>query len=224
MKPADGALRYERKFASGTLAGPEVEQLLRLNPDGFRVEHPPRHVNSLYLDTPGRAHYLASIDGVGDRIKVRIRWYGELDGASAAQRLEIKAKRGRAGLKRVFPSSRVGAPWPPDGGGLPPEIRELLRGLEPVVVVRYRRSYWRSAGSGLRATVDTGIEYRDAARGRLFDSPLADPLSAVLELKYPVERDAQALRALRDLPLRATRSSKYVRGVQTLMDGSPAPC
>lgn len=101
---------------------------------------------------------------------------------------------------------------------LPGELRlELDQGHRPALYNRYRREYYATP-SGIRMTVDTGIAYAPVQGGSLRNlRPIPSGAPTVVELKYSSDRRAEAEAALRCMPFRATRSSKYVIGVDHLL-------
>ena len=101
---------------------------------------------------------------------------------------------------------------------LPGDLRvQLDQGHRPALFNRYRREYYATT-SGIRMTVDTGIVYAPVQGGSLRTlRPVPSAAPTVVELKYPSDRRAQAEAALRRMPFRATRSSKYVVGVDHLL-------
>jgi hypothetical protein len=218
--------RYERKFLTRELSEPEVRALLRFHPALFSEIYAARYVDNLYLDTHDRRSYFDSVGGTASRSKVRIRWYGDLFGLAARPRLEFKIKRGLVGWKETFPL----APLPVDGSLDAERVRRVLAGAElpgwardardsrePVQETRYRRRYFRSADGRFRATIDSELEfYIVSPRGNRFLHRAQDHVHVVLELKYGREDDARAERVSSDLPLRLTRSSKYVMGLDQL--------
>ena len=82
---------------------------------------------------------------------------------------------------------------------------------------RFYREYYETS-DGLRMTVDTGMAYAPLA-GRSLETicPIRSGTTAVVELKYPLERQPEAIQALRRFPFRATRFSKYVIGIDHLL-------
>ena len=67
-------------------------------------------------------------------------------------------------------------------------------------------------------TVDTGIAYAPVQGGSLRSlRPIPSGAPTVVEVKYSSDRRVEAEVALRRLPFRATRSSKYVIGVDHLL-------
>ena len=66
----------------------------------FKESYSPRIVNSIYLDTTSFSAYLDSINGNQNRVKYRIRWYGNEQ--LIKSKLEIKRKFGSVGNKQLF--------------------------------------------------------------------------------------------------------------------------
>ena len=215
-------LRYERKFAL-PLEGIEVSACLREHPACFREAHPPRFVNSLYLDSHALDQYRDVLDGVGDREKLRIRWYGDLHGRGSAT-LERKRRMGEVLLKEELGTG----PWALEKDADTAAVQRLLAGspqmrmatgrLGPVLLVRYRRQYEVSADGRFRATVDTGLSWCPWRHG----FPLA-PLgpgapATVLEFKHAPD-DEPDFRAMGSpFGSRLTRMSKYACGTSLSLD------
>ena len=55
-----------------------VNALIRSN-FFFRKQYPDRKVNSIYFDTPVFTDVWDNINGFGNRKKIRIRWYDEIN-------------------------------------------------------------------------------------------------------------------------------------------------
>ena len=100
--PEEPSWRYERKFPIENLQRFEIEQMLRDHPLGFSTLYPPRWNNSIYCESPGMDSFLEHVAGSSDRVKARIRWYGEMLGPVKAI-LELKIKKGLAGRKEYYP-------------------------------------------------------------------------------------------------------------------------
>ncbi len=218
--------RFERKFLIADLAAEWVEALLRVHPAVLRERYPPRFVNNIYFDSPARHSYRDAVEGMPGRRKIRIRWYGDLFGPIAEPRLEVKLKRGYLGRKLSWPLARFeldrdfdrrGLEWMLAASDLPPAARAALHGQEMVLLNRYRRRYYESVRGGYRVTLDTELQfYRVRAWANAFVGRAAPRETVIVELKYaPGEEDR-----LRDfsahLPVRLTKSSKYVIGVEGL--------
>lgn len=216
--------RFERKYHIVDLPAEEIEAWVLRCPAFFREAYPPRNINNIYFDTSSLGNYFQNLDGVANRTKIRIRWYGDLFGSVKKPVLEYKIKRGMLGtkdshrlkdfefgegfnvedLKPVFENSNL------DEGVL----RELSF-VTPTLVNRYHRKYFISADRDYRITIDTELEfYRIGRRDNLFIVRRALEGSTVMELKY-----AGGISELNDgimnfFPFRVTRMSKYVTGVE----------
>lgn len=219
-------MRFERKFLLDGVSPAWVVARLRVHPAVLRERYPPRYVNNLYFDSPGRRSYLEAVDGVPERRKIRIRWYGELFGAIQKARLEIKLKRGYLGRKLSWPI----APFRLDPGfdrerlegaladsDLPPAARVALQGEELALLNRYHRRYYESARARHRVTLDTGLEfYRVGPWTNSFVCRSAPRGLVVVELKYGPGAEEAARAFTEHFPVRLTKSSKYVLGVEGL--------
>jgi hypothetical protein len=233
MEPNGQTLRYERKWVSLADGEAKVLSLVQRHPALFREAYPARTVNNVYLDTPGRSDYFDHVQGVAERAKTRIRWYGALRGVIQAPVLERKYKRGLLGGKwsqRLPVFQLNGAPWrvcleemlgAPD---LPERWRWAVRGREPALVNRYVRRYFLSADGRFRLTLDTALEFmRPGSTPRNLERrTLRDRLRVILELKYGPAEAEDADRITGQFHYRLVRCSKYVLGLEALGFGDSA--
>ena len=98
--------------------------------------------------------------------------------------------------------------------GLPAGIMEELHGLKPSLLNRYRRRYFRSADHNYRFTIDYDLRYFDFSEVSLsIRIGRKDLHNTILELKYDQDHDADAMRITQHLPIRLSKSSKYVNGI-----------
>jgi hypothetical protein len=226
MHPPPGLGRYERKFLVPPSAWSGVETHIRLNPGLFRHIYHARTINNLYLDSPSLDLYFMNVAGNANRIKVRIRWYGDLFGTIPKPVLEFKIKNGLLGTKQSFP-------LPPfqldhtftvntlealiDQAELPESMRRHLAGLKPALVNRYQRKYYQSADRQYRLTWDARLEFYRVrtSRNTLF-CKAAPCRHQVVELKYDHSVWEGAERIASALPFRLSRMSKYVFGLDSL--------
>lgn len=226
--PAAGDYRCERKFLIEGLALAQVRAIVKLHPALFREAYPPRFVNNIYLDTVELDCYRDNLAGLSDRVKVRVRWYGDLFGTVARPVLEYKIKHGLAGTKVQYPLAplTVGPGFAPAcliaavraAPGLPGEVRESLAPLRVALINRYQRAYFASWDGALRLTIDAQLGFYNA--DRLCNSFLqrhATGGQIVVELKYRPEDEGPAGRAAAGFPFRPTRSSKYVQGIARVL-------
>jgi hypothetical protein len=224
--------RYERKFLAPkhSLAG--ALAVVRRHPALFRETYPARVVNSLYLDSPARTDYFEHVNGVPNRVKTRIRWYGQLTGPIGRPTLERKIKRGSVSGKaaRPLPALTLNGGMAPadlavalDQAGLPANLRWTLRLLEPAAVVSYHRHYFQSADGSFRLTVDSQLQFWSVHPGTgamMPVPPAAAPI--IIELKFEPLQAGHATPVTNALPFRLARCSKYVLGIERLLAIPPA--
>lgn len=211
-------MRYERKYRIDHLAQAVVEQVIRLHPAGFRRLYPDRWINNIYFDTPDLITFQQNVVGAPHRAKYRLRWYGDDDRRATRPQFEIKAKHNELGSKVQFPFS----PFSLDR--LEAASSELNRKaptfalLRPALMNRYRRSYFGSPDGRFRLTLDSRLSFRavphrsQAQRVRAIQDP-----AIIVELKYDHADDGAADRITQFLPFRASKSSKYVTGINLTM-------
>ncbi|MFN0058332.1 MAG: VTC domain-containing protein [Planctomycetota bacterium] len=216
-------LRFERKFRVSGIERSQLEAWILGQPALFRERYRPRSVNNIYFDTLGLAHYDAHVEGNTQRVKVRVRWYGEWLGDIPRPTLELKLKDGPVGYKRSyrlepfalarqFESSQVTRAIA--ACDLPATVRSLLQTVTPQLVNRYRRRYFESACGRFRMTLDDALEYYAVPqRRRKFGAPVREEGILILEVKYPDAAENDAARVISRVPFPLCRNSKYVSGI-----------
>jgi len=215
--------RYERKFVYSGLDAKHITHRIRLLPVMFIERYPARYVNSLYLDSLSLRSYHDNLDGVCDRLKTRIRWYGNLTGQHSDSFLELKVKKGQVGTKQRYalPSftlrnqnSLASLKQMYVCDMLPEHILERCKGLTPSLITRYLRSYHETPDGGLRITVDSQLTYYDVYH--LSRPRHASPEKVILEMKYSSNNATRAAEINQYLPLLLGKNSKYVDGVRAI--------
>ena len=215
-------MRYERKYKLGHLHPSAFEQAIRLHPASFRPIYTPRWVNNLYFDTPDFTAFHDNAAGVSQRVKHRLRWYGQPFAMIDNPILETKVKENLLGRKESYPMPRAQYPI----GSLEPLLQQVRSRLgcgaelQPVLFNTYFRSYWATSNGRFRITIDSELQfgaYRTQA-GRLL--PYHFP-AVVMEIKYEQEAEPESDFILQHFPFRQTKSSKYVMGVEVCY-GAPA--
>ena len=184
-------LRYERKYVLDNPLINNIENYLLTHPAGFSVAYPQRQVNSLYFDSPTLKNYQASLDGQYNRVKPRIRWYGNTRSTTKGK-LELKIKTGELGYKKIGNQS-------------------YLNGSLPTLLTSYTRQYYLSANKRIRLTIDQNIKYTNFLNQ--LKSTATDPRT-IVEIKYAKESEIHALSIPQFLPLTLCRFSKYVTGIE----------
>lgn len=219
--------RQEIKFVANRSDYDLVMQWIRLHPLGFGVAYPDRTVNNVYFDTHELQAYAENLAGVSQRTKVRYRWYGESD-FPAPGRLEIKQKRNQYGWKLNFDIKEPGwdesSTWfdikrdiSKQGG--PQASIWLEQFSEPIMINRYRRTYYLSACGRIRITTDFEQQSWDqryaGVPSRRKEANL--PETFVFECKFDRVERALAERVLLGLPIRVSRHSKYMNAVNAII-------
>lgn len=214
----DGRFRHEFKLVSQDLAYAGVMGILRAEAHLAQL-HPPRQVQSVYLDTPNGRALEENLAGISHREKVRFRWYGAATD-QVTGRLECKVRHNLYGWKHLV---QVETPLAVEGCDrfqfvqqLDPLVeadwRDRLRGLQPAQWIRYQREYLGSIDGRLRVTVDRNLKVSDQRlRARLcprFTTPTGRLL--IVEIKCSAENYRAAQRLVHRLPMQVGKCSKFV--------------
>lgn len=216
-------LRYERKFVIDGQYKAHVESLIKQHPAIFSEAFPTRPINNMYFDSMDKSSYLSSQIGITERVKFRIRWYGNLFGYVRIPILECKTKRSTLVAKPKYPlrpfflsrgfSSRL-LREVFNKSDLPEFIRERLALMEPVLVNRYMRRYYVTADRKYRLTLDYEMEFYEITPvHNIFCRKTKNGNDIILELKYAEAEDILADDIMKFFPFRLTRNSKYVNGM-----------
>ena len=226
MEKAVSDYRYERKFFISDLTLDEVKLLVKLHPVLFSEIYHQRYINNIYLDSLEMKSYFDNIDGAADRLKVRIRWYGELFGPIEKPILELKIKKGLLGTKRSYllNAFSLDSSFSSESlihlfknADIPEHLKLQLISLKPSLINRYSRNYYRSSDGDYRVTLDDGMQfYSINSWQNNYLHKAADIGNIVLELKYNQDKDQRAKHMVTLFPFRMTRSSKYLNGIKKL--------
>ncbi len=218
--------RFERKFVSSQLDYKGLEQLIRLHPAFFKEIYWERQVNNIYFDTPALRYFFDNVVGKSERRKIRIRWYNDQDGIIEKPILEFKIKSGTLGRKVSFELAPIdlNADLEFDyfqkifkSSNFPESVMEELRVLKPSLLNKYTRRYYRSADHHFRFTIDFNLQYFDFSQVSIaMGIGKRDLENTILELKYDQEYDDEATEITQHLPIRMSKSSKYVNGIDII--------
>lgn len=209
--------RYERKYLTEDYSAKQLESFLKVSQGLFRPIFYPRRVWSMYFDTFNLDYYQQNELGSRQRKKVRVRWY-EHDNQVSPVQLEVKIRDGEVSRKVVYKLKEKVTSL--SIATLKNKLSEWLKmvaeesnTLKPVVVNSYLRQYFKSGRYQSRVTIDSDLQFqsiRDWQENRLIKRLGA----TILEVKYSLEQDEGFDQLVRDLPLRITKSSKYMMGMQ----------
>jgi hypothetical protein len=218
--------RYEVKFIASPDQYFRVEHWIAMHPAGFHAPYPPRQVNNVYFDDFNLYACAENLSGTSARSKVRLRWYGDTFRPESCV-LEVKQKRNMLGWKYNFRAGAIdfeSQSWLSIRRSLrsqlAPEGRSWLDETpQPVLLNRYRRKYYLSRDAKVRVTLDSNqqvFDQRVAPRPNLRRAANL-PQTIVVEFKFGREDYAIASKAIQGIPIRVSRNSKYVIGVQALL-------
>jgi len=218
--------RYEAKIPLPAHWLADVEAWGRLHPAQWRVTYPPRRVNNIYFDTARYDGLNANLSSVGEREKLRLRWYGPASARIVDGQLERKRKQGMIGWKEIVPVAGefdlTGTTW-----------RDLIHDLRTttasvvlqwldvfavyVLINHYHRAYYATPDEAVRLTIDSALCAYDQRAVACPNLTRQTHMSTaiVVELKAdPNDVDYRRLSdALADFPAPVNRFSKYVRGI-----------
>jgi hypothetical protein len=225
MPAALDTARHERKFLGDGMSVEDVLTVVRHHRAMLREAYPPRVVNNIYLDTPGLASYHAHVRGAADRVKTRLRWYGEPRLRADVAALERKMKHGETGFKSTYPLPPlcVDAALPRaemmrlfECAALPPALQLVLGTMEPALLNRYVRRYYQTFDGRVRVTVDDDLRF---AASRAFNGcgpRFVRHPAVVVELKFGPDAVDGAAAIANAWPFRLAKCSKYVIGIEML--------
>jgi len=221
--------RYERKFVFRNLNTRDLKTALSHHKLFFKSIYHPRTINNIYFDTWNLSHYFDNTDGLGEREKYRIRWYGDLLGQIEKPTLEIKIKHGFLGDKKSYRLSpmELKADFNHqaiqdclESSNLPAPLLDKMKSQHPTLINRYQREYLLSDDKTFRVTIDTDLEFYSPTHGFLRRAKGEISDLTILEIKYS-DKDAYKEEAIgRGLPVTLGKFSKYVYGVDALEFGA----
>ena len=207
--------RFERKWiyrSSDHLT--LINSLIRSN-FFFSTHYPSRRVNSIYFDDISHSSIRQNLDGVSEKKKIRIRWYGKQNKLTNPI-LEIKSKKGSETKKEKYKIDELNGLKFPDLKNL-----ELIANvvnsknkteniIYPILTTSYDRQYFISNNGKIRATVDYNLKsiYLKNLSQIYITKNFAS--SCILEVKYSTNLDEYVRQNLREITLRLSKNSKFV--------------
>jgi len=225
-KPVLDNYRFERKFIIPERLTHSIEEVVKSNSALMRKIFFPRFINNIYFDNSRFQVFFENIDGVSERMKMRIRWYGNLKGKINKPVLEFKQKHGLTGSKTsiALPSFDLKDIYRPgflsslfQKSNLDMRKKDLMLSLKPSVINRYQRKYFLSFDQKFRLTLDNHLKYYPVSSPEQLSSRgLKDSLSMIMELKYSPIYQLESNNITQEFPFRVIKNSKYVRGIQII--------
>ena len=216
MEKSHKNFRYERKYL---IARTKVPQLLReLFKNGYHKIFNTRKVNNIYYDDYLLNSYYENIDGLSDRKKYRVRWYG-MTYSKSVKKFEIKIKSEFLNRKEALSlgSQTFTSPIESNLNKINNNVKGVLEELSlnsnviPVLLNNYTRNYYKNKIKNVRVTIDKDLSYYSI----ISKKKLAIKDKCIIEFKYS-NKDFFAVNNMFDLNL--DKSSKYVDGTQQTMN------
>ncbi len=207
--------RFERKWVlrnSNCLM--LVNSLLRSN-FFFRFQYPKRKVNSIYFDNSGYSSIKENLDGISNKKKIRLRWYGDHN-KLIKPILEIKSKKGSETRKESLTLNKLDSLNYLTSGNLKIIVEEVNRLINlkkiifPILTTHYERQYFVSNQNNIRATVDTNLESIFLKNLSELNQKKKFSSQCILELKYSTKIDRLVRYKLDQMTLRLSKNSKYI--------------
>jgi len=207
--------RFERKwiYRSGDYLA-LVNSLIRSN-FFFNTQYPKRTVNSIYFDSLDYSSIRQNLDGVSNKKKIRVRWYGEED-KLVKPLLEVKSKRGSETKKESYNINELNGLEFLNFKNL-----EIIKNfinkkiktnkiIYPILTTNYNREYFISSNGKVRATVDYNLKSIFLKNQSQLDIKKNFSFVCILELKYATKLDKYVRENLREMTLRLSKNSKFV--------------
>ena len=218
--------RYERKFLLDKFSINSLEDLIQYTPCDLYEKYQERKVNSIYYDNSNFSLAYENIDGIFNRSKIRVRYYGNSNKLSSPK-LEIKSKYGNVGKKDIFDLRREDIYENKFSLALLKELKSLefskynfIKLLDPILKVSYKRKYFLSTCNRFRITLDTNINFKMFDKNNidnsLNDNNLIYLNKNILELKYGILDEEKACIFAKKLPARLSSTSKYLLALYSL--------
>jgi SPX domain protein involved in polyphosphate accumulation len=184
----------------------------------FRHHFPKRKVNSIYFDDSSYTSVVQNLDGINNKTKLRLRWYGKKS-KILDPKFEFKKKIGFIANKKLIKADEFNNLDFPKVSNLK-KIQNIVndknlskKKIYPIISTHYEREYLISSDNMIRATVDFNLEsihlknFSQIKLNKIFSN------ITILEIKYPVYLDNLLRKKLDNITLRLSKNSKYVNSI-----------
>jgi len=211
--------RYEKKFILNSYLISNINELENFLSIRLTENFNERRINSIYYDTHNYQFAVDTVNGISNRQKIRIRYYGTLEEFNSPK-LEIKSKTGGVGGKEIFDLNKDNLYQESFSLNQFYKVNSNYRktiylvSLEPKVIVTYKRKYFLSSCERFRFTLDSDISFKKFDINKSYKNFNKDNLypfsKTILELKYKLENEYMASQIFKNLPARISSCSKYL--------------
>jgi SPX domain protein involved in polyphosphate accumulation len=226
MKLSENSIRQEIKYKVFFMDEPKLYDWLYRH-SFFQESYSPRMVNSLYFDTSNYDFASSNMSGESRRIKVRARWYSELDenfldgfiSNSKVFNFEVKRK-----INSLSDKVNIGKIKFDKKDNFLYRVESIQNQLGSVcnnfltlsslkllstVFTNYEREYFElNSDSNIRLTIDKNISYCNSNVPS--DLILLAKDYIIVELKFHPELRNKVNKLMKDFPFRQVRSSKFL--------------
>tara|TARA_B100001989_G_scaffold252889_1_gene236777 strand:+ start:2841 stop:3554 length:714 start_codon:yes stop_codon:yes gene_type:complete len=226
MKLSEDSIRQEIKYKVFFIDEPKLYDWLYRH-SFFQESYCPRMVNSLYFDTSNYDFASSNMSGESKRIKVRARWYSELDEdfldgfLSDSKVFNFEVKRKINSLSDKVNIGEIKFDKKDDFSYRVETIQNELSSvcdkyltlsslkLLSTVFTNYEREYYElNSDSKIRITIDKNISYCNSKVPS--DLMLMAKDFIIVELKFHPELRNKVNKLMKDFPFRQVRSSKFL--------------
>ncbi len=205
--------RFERKWFYENVDVNSLLQGIYKSKFNFFESFPLRKVNSIYFDDNELTSIYQNLDGIAEKKKLRVRWYGKKNIITNPV-IEIKSKKGFIVNKQTI-LMNIKKPLPFNDNSIN-KIKKIIsnkidlaKSLVPTISTHYERYYFISANSNVRATLDKNLSSSMLYKYCNY-KVLKNFKYKVLEIKYSLEYDSYVRKNLKNIDSRLSKSSKYV--------------
>jgi hypothetical protein len=218
--------RYELKFIAYEHNYQTIINWIKLHELNFTKEYNTRLVNNIYFDSHNYESFKSNIYGDSSRIKMRYRWYGDIEDSNKGN-FEIKFKRNLYGWKKRFDVKGLNLKEKKNwkfftnliNSDLPDKEKLLFKfNSNPKIINQYSRDYFISSDKKLRITMDKNHVIYDQ---RYFSYPNFNKKtfhqkSLVMEFKFDRKDRLKIDKLMKYIPMRSSRNSKYVNSIRAV--------
>ena len=206
--------RYERKWVFDSIDHNQLFILLNRSNFLFMNQFADRQVNSIYFDDENYSSIIQNIDGISEKKKYRLRWYGDFK-IIANPTLEIKSKKGFEVYKKNFDFPKI-ANFNLLNYNDIEKIEFLINAnfsfknkLIPILTTHYLRSYFISSNKLIRSTVDRNLKSLLLYKNRNLNI-IKEYKDIILEFKYDLDLDEYVRNNLGHISSRFSKNSKFI--------------
>lgn len=214
--------RYEKKYLISGLSSRNIINYINLNPVKLNEIYSKRIINNIYFDTLNMDSYLSNVEGVSQRIKYRVRWYGSERKIITNPSLELKIKNNDISFKKIYKINDLlleslissNFNFTNFSTDIPKNVLFILKNLKPTSFNSYLRKYFLSKDKKIRITIDENLIFKRPKKNTILSSYQKNfaPYK-ILEVKFDKKNFEDAKSFLNNFPFKITKSSKYVQGI-----------